>query len=393
MKRIPLLLVPLLITAGVCLPQAETSAAQVSSFALAQSLLATSSSPGNAYAAGASIVLTAPVAGDFSAFGGSVITASPIQGDTLLLAGSVRSRAAVAGDVRTAGGSISIDEPIGGDLVALGYSVIDAGRVSGSVLIAALNTTISHGANGPVTVYGNNVSLAGNFAGDVHIVAGGRVTLAASTTILGALSYQAPEPASIPESALIRGGVTYTSASYLPNVGTSRILALISVGFFLFVRILGALILAGLLAGLFPTFAQRVVDHAYTERLRSILLTTLLGFAIFVATPILFVMLLLTFVGIGLALLLFIVYALLAMLALLYSGILLGSALARRYARRETVLWRDGVLGMLIFSIGTLVPGVGLVAASLLMCFTAGTLLQIFFRFAFPHDDRAPEVI
>lgn len=387
MKRIlPLLLVTLF-------APTSTFAAQTSSFAVAQSLLATSSAPGNAYAAGVSVVLTAPVAGDFSAFGGSVITAAPISGDDLLLAGSVRSRAPVGGDVRAAAGSITIDEPINGDLVALGYTVEDDGRVNGSVLVAALNTVIGHGAAGPVTIYGNNVSLAGNFAGDVTIVAGGRVSLAASTTILGSLSYQAPEPALIPSSVLVKGGVTYTNASYLPNVGTSRILAFISVGFFLFARILGALILAGLLAGLFPSFARVVVGRVYTERLRSILLTTLLGFAIAVATPILLVVLLLTFVGIGLAILIFVAYALLAILAILYAGILLGSVLARRYAGRDAVLWRDGVVGMLVFSTVTLIPGIGVLAAFLLTFFTAGTLLQLFFHFAFPHEEKTKEML
>ncbi|MDB5244659.1 MAG: hypothetical protein JWN18_529 [Parcubacteria group bacterium] len=356
------------------------------SFSAAQSLLATSSALGNAFVAGTSVVVTAPVFGDFSAIGGSIVTAAPVSGDDLLLGGSVRSRATVGGDVRAAGGGISIDEPVAGDLVAFGYSVVDAGRAGGSVFIAALNTTITDGAGGPVTIYGNNISLAGDFAGSVHIVAGGRVTLAASTTISGSLFYEAPEPANIPTSVVISGGVKYTNASYLPNVGTSRILALVSVGFFLFARILGALILAGLLAGLFPRLAEEVVNRAHSSSIRSILLTTLLGFGIFVATPILLVTLLLTFVGIGLAFLLLLGYALLFLFALLYAGILLGGALTRRYMKRDHVLWHDGVLGMLLFSAITLVPIIGLWVALLLALYTAGTLLQLFYAFAFPHE-------
>ena len=69
--------------------------------------------------------------------------------------------------------------------------------------------------------------------------------------------------------ATIVGGVKYTNASYLPDVGTSRILALVSIGFFLFARILGALILAGLLSGLFPKFAETIVDRtAFPSRSR-----------------------------------------------------------------------------------------------------------------------------
>jgi len=388
MKRIPLALFVILF-----IPTSAFAARPPASFSVAQSLLAASSSPGNAYVAGTSVVLTAPVAGDFSALGGSIIIAAPVQGDDLLFAGSIRLRADMGGDVRALGGSVTIDEPIMGDLVAFGYSVNDFGRVGGSVFVIAANTTLASGAVGPVNIYGNNIALAGTFENNVHIFASGRVTLAASTTIRGKLSYEAPEPANIPSSATVLGGTEYTNASYLPDIGTSRVLALISLGFFLFVRILGALLLAGLLAGLFPKFAGKIVERAYTERLRSILLTMLLGFAMFVATPILFVMLLLTFVGIGLALLLLTLYALLVLLALLYAGILLGGLFARRYRRREAVLWHDGALGMLALSFIALVPLIGFFAVFLLTAFTAGTLLQLFFHFAFPHEEKTKELL
>lgn len=379
--------------ASLLLPASAFAAHPPASFSAAQSLLVASSSLGNAYATGASTVLIAPVGGDFSAAGGSILTAASVGGDELLLAGSIHSRAPVEGDVRALGGSITIDEPIQGDLVAFGYSVYDAGHAGGDVFIAAANTTLANGASGPVTIYGNNISLAGDFGSSVHIFAGGRVTLAASTTIRGTLSYQAPEPALIPDSATILGGVQYKNASYLPNVGTSRILALVSVGFFLFARILGALLLAGLLAGLFPRLAEMVVDRAYTGRPRHILLTTLLGFAIFVATPMLFVILLLTFVGIGFAFLLLVIYALLVLLSFLYAGILLGGVLVRRYVRRETILWHDGILGMLALSIVALVPVIGFFAVFLLTAFSSGALLQIFFHFAFPREERTSELL
>ncbi len=362
------------------------------SFSAARSLITASSSPGNAYVTGVSVVLTAPVAGDLSALGGSIIAAAPVAGDELLFAGSIRSRASVAGDLRAIGGSVIIEEPVAGDLVALGFSVYDSGRAAGSVFIVAADTAVTAGASGPVTIYGNNISLSGDFGGNVDIVASGRLTLAASTTIRGILSYEAPEPATIPASATVVGGVKYTNASYLPDVGTSRILALLSIGFFLFARILGALILAGLLAGLFPKLAEEIVERAHA-RPRSILLTMLLGFAILVATPILFVVLMLTFVGIGLAFLLLIMYALMAFLAFLYAGILLGGAFARRFNAREAVLWHDGVFGMLVLSLVTLVPIIGPFALLSLIIFSAGALLLIFFNFAFPHEEQTSEML
>lgn len=375
-----------LVPAGVA--SARQSVPAPASFSAAQSLVATSSSPGNSYAAGASVVLTAPVEGDFLACGGSVILAAPVTGDNFILAGSISSRAGMQGDFRAIGWSVDIDEPIDGDLVAVGYSVRDFDRAGGSVFIVAANATVSDGARGPVTIYGNNVSLAGDFASDVSIVASGRVALAPGSIIRGNLSYESPDKALIPASATIRGTITYTNAAYLPDVSTSRMLAFVSIGFFIIARIVGALILAGLLAGLFSKFAETIVGRVFRERPRDILLALLLGFAIVVATPIVVAMLMLTFVGIGLALLILILYALLLLLSLMYAGILIGGVLARHFLKRERVLWHDGVLGMAVLSLIALVPVVGVPVAFLLMIFAAGILLQAFFRFAFPRGEE-----
>ncbi|HCR52140.1 TPA: hypothetical protein DIV48_00645 [Candidatus Kaiserbacteria bacterium] len=384
------LLIPLIL---ILLPMNSHAARAPATFSASRSVLVSDSSAGNMYAGGASIVITAPVGGDLSAAGGSVVTAAPVEGDGLLLAGSVSVRAPVGGDLRIAGGSVNIETPVAGDLVAFGLSANSLGRVSGNTLIVAANTTIAQGASGPVVIYGNNISLAGDFADDVTIMAWGRVALTASTTIRGALTYEAPMEALIPASARILGGVKYTNASYLPDAGTSRILSLISIGFFLLIRILGALILAGLFAGLFPKFADAMAQRAFSAPPRSILLTVLLGIAAFVVTPVFFLLLALTFVGMGLALLFFIAYALIVFLSLIYAGILLGSFFARRFMGRDSVLWHDGVLGMLALSVIALVPYVGVFIVLLFMAFSAGALLLMFFQFAFPHDGTASELL
>lgn len=376
----------------LCMPAAAL-AANDSTFSAGRTVFAASSSPGNAYVAGASVTVTGATAGDLTATGGSVTLAAPVTGDALLLGGSLSSRALIDGDLRAAGGSISVEEPVRGDFVATGFSVSDSAPVLGSVFIAAAEAQLLDGAKGPVIIYGNNVALGGTFGGDVTVIASGRVTLAASTTIAGSLSYEASESAVIPDSVAIAGGVHYTSASYLPSAGASKALAVASIGIFLFARILGTLILAGLLAGLFPRLARAVAQRAFAGRIRTTLLTMLLGFAALVATPILLLLLALTFIGIGIAALLFILYLLLVFLAFMYAGILLGSFVARRFEQRETVFWRDGVLGMFLLSIISLLPLVGMLAAFLLMMFAAGALLLLFFQFAFPHEEDSNSLV
>lgn len=383
MKR----LLPLAVLISLLVPSATFAAETTATLGAARSLLTASSSPGNAYLAGISVMSAASVFGDLSALGGSVVVASPVEGDVLLLAGSASVRSPIFGDLRVAGGDININGRVGGDLVVFGYDVRNVGRPEGDVLIFAANATISSGASGKVVIYGNNIALAGEFDDDVSVVAAGRLSISASTTIRGALSYEAPIPAVIPESVVIDGGVKYTSASYLPDAGTSRLLAIASIGFFLFVRIFGALILAGLLAGLFPRVAETIVERVYSERFREILLAMLLGFAVLVAVPVLIVLLAFTFVGMGLAMLLGAMYILLVMLTVLYSGILVGGMFARRFFKRETIKWHDGMLGMLVLSLISLVPVAGALVTAILSLFSAGTLLLLFFHMAFPREE------
>jgi hypothetical protein len=376
----------LLIALLILIPASTLAAPVPASFSAGRTLLSASSSPGNAYALGISVVVTAPSSGDLTLAGGTIRSVASIAEDATFLGGSIISQARIGGDLRAVGGHINIEQPIGGDLIAFGLSISASGRPEGSLFIGGANVTVSNGAQGPATVYGNNVFLDGEFGDDVKVFASGRVRLSPTAVIHGALSYEAPEPADIPASAVIDNGVTYTNATYLPDPGTSRTLALLSVGFFLFVRVLGALILAGLLAGLFPKLAEAVTDRLYTRHPRDLFLTTLLGFGILVATPVLILLLLITFVGMGLALFLFILYTLLMVCAVMFAGILLGSAVARRFRNRTEILWRDGVIGMLIFSLIALVPGIGFLVLALLTTYTAGALLQLFFAFIFPQE-------
>ena len=353
-----------------------------------RSVVIATSSPGNTYALGVSVILAAPVSRDIAALGGTVVVASPIAGDALLIGGSVETRAPIVGDTRAISGSVNIEKSVGGDLAALAFSLKGVGQVEGNVLVAAGSVMLTGGADGPVTIYGNAVTLGGDYGGDVRVVAGDHLTLMPDTTIHGSLVYQAPIPAVIPDSASVLGGVIYTEASYLPGANVSRVLAFASIGIFFLARVLALLILAGLLTGLFPRFADAVIDEMYGGRMRHVLLLVLLGFATFVATPILLLLLTLTFIGLGLAILLFILYVLLVLLALVYAGVLVGGLFVRRFLHRERIGWSDGVLGTLVLSIVALVPMFGFLLVVLLASFAAGALLAICFRFAFGYVEE-----
>lgn len=340
---------------------------------------------GNAYFLGGDLTVAAPVSGDLVAAGGSVVVSSPIAGDGLIAGGSIETRKPVAGDLRVAGGKIVVEDAIGGDLAAIG-GVVDIRSAPAFVQVAG-GTVSLNGAKGPVTVYGSAITLSGTYAADVTVTASDRITLAPGTVIHGQLRYDGPQQADIPADAVIDGGVSYVGKSYLPTTQEAQTFAVAGAGIFFLLRIFAGVIVAGLLAGLFPRFSQAVADRALSRSIGRFALTALLGFGVLVATPVLALLLLVSFAGAGVAFILIAAYALLILVSYVYAAVIAGAALARQVAKRPLFYWRDAVFGMLVLSVISLVPVVGGIVFLVLFATAAGTLVSLFYRFAYPKED------
>jgi len=351
-----------------------------------RSLVVSEPPAGNAYLYGGDLTVTAPVTGDLSAVGGTLTVSAPVSGDALLLGGTVNTKKPIAGDARVAGASIHIEDAVAGDLLAAGGTVtVDA--TPSFAWVAGAKVSFTHGASGPVTIYGSTVTLAGTFAGDVDVVASDGVSLANGTVIHGVLRYDAPQQADIPTDAVVDGGVSYTGKSFLPTTQEAKTFAVAGAGIFFLVRVLAVIIAAGLIGGLFPRLAQAVVDRALPRSSSRFILLALLGFGVMVATPVFILLLLASFAGAMIAFVLGAAYLLLMLLSYLYAAVIAGSALARTVVKRPLFLWRDAVFGMLAISIVSLVPVIGWLVTLILLAAACGTLVSLFYRFAFPRDE------
>lgn len=346
----------------------------------------------NAYVAGANVTVSTDLPADLTVAGGSVAIYAPVMGDVLATGGTVVIEKPVGGDVRVAAGRVHITSDVAGDIAAAGGTVNVSGKARGLYIFGG-NVQVTGGASGPVTIYGSDISLSGDFTGDVEIIASDRFTVGEGTHIAGTLRYNAPEQAAIPATAAIDGGATYTgSYAYVPTKEEARKFAIAGAGIFLIVRTLAGMIVAGLLVGLFPQFAGRVADMALTSGGRRTSLFALLGFGLLVATPLLILLLLLSFVGAGIALLLGVLYLLLLLLAYIYAGVIAGAALRRhafsRFTQNREITWKDAVLGVLVLNLVGIVPVVGSFVKFVLAIVAAGILASITYRFAFKSNDE-----
>ena len=354
----------------------------------ARTLVLSDSVPGNAYLAGTDVTVTAPQAGDVMGVGATFTLLAPVGGDVLATGGTLGVHKAVAGDVRFFGGQVQIDAPIGGDLAGVAGQ-IDASTTPQEIHIAAGTARLSGGARGAVSVYASDVSLAGDYAGDVSLVVSNTIVFAPGTHIRGKLEYNAPEQLSLPQGMIVDGGVTYTgSASYLPTNQQAQTFAVAGASILFLVQLLAVLILAGLFAGLFPVFTERVAQRALEPSTLRFVLLVLLGFAIFVATPVLIFFLVISVVGIAVALVLLPLYALLFMSAYVYAGIITGTILARAILKRTIITWKEAVVGMLVLYLVGSVPTIGLLIKAILILGAGGAIAAEAFMFTFKRNQE-----
>ena len=206
--------------------------------------------------------------------------------------------------------------------------------------------------------------------------------------IHGVLKYNAPVQTDIPSDSHVDGGVNYIgSAAWLPTEKQAKTFATAGLWIFILVRITAALVATGLIAGLFPVFTDRVVEATLRRTPERFILLTLLGFAGFIATPVLILFLVASFVGIGIALILLAAYALFLLLSYVFAAVLAGAMVMYLIRKRTRVSWRVAVLGVLVLYIVGIIPYIGVVL-KLVLCATAGgAVLALFYRFAFRRNE------
>ncbi len=363
-----------------------TASAHAATLLSAQNVDIASSTPDNTYLFGGQVRVDSPLPADLCAAAATLTVAAPVTGEALLAGGTVDVQRPVASDLRAIGGRINVDDSVGGDLL-LGGGVISVYGKPKNAYILGGTVTMAGGADGPVTIYGADVTLSGTYAGDVMVVASDNVTVNPGTVIHGSFRYNAPVQASIPASAQVMGGVNYIGqAGWLPTTKQAETFATAGIWIFWLVRLTAAVVAAGLIAGLFPVLADRVVEATLRRTTERFVLFTLLGFAGFIATPVLILFLSISFVGIGVALLLLSAYVLFLLLACIYAGIVTGAMVMRFFKKRFVVSWRVAILGVVVLSVIGSLPYVGFMIALVLAAASGGALLSIMYRFAFRRE-------
>jgi len=308
------------------------------------------------FVAGSSVRVDQPIAGDLIAAGGNVNVDTDVKGDAVVAGGTVRISGTIADSLYLAGGQLTLDGAIGRN-ARIGGGHVEIGpkaTVAGGVSVGGGDVSIDGKVKGYVQAAGGTVRINGIVGGDV-IASGGTVELGPDARIAGKVRYASRDALQRDPAAQVAGGVEQmpfkgrAAAHSEPGVHKAGTI----------IWTLGLMLLAALLVGLLPAITTRVSTTLSARPGMSLLI----GFAALVCVPVAAVLLLITVIGIPLALLTLALYSALLIVGYTMTGIGVGDWTLRRFRSADASRggWRIGaaVVALLVIALLARVPVVG----------------------------------
>ncbi len=310
------------------------------------------------------LIVSGKINGDAYLAGGTVTFDGEVTGDLFAAGGVVKVNGKIGQDLRVCGGQVLIDAQIGRNLalVAGNADVSKNTLIPGSLLAAAGNLeTKAPVALGAKMVLGRGV-LNNPIGKDVKILSGEELILGPNTEIGGNLTYRGPKEADFQKGATVSG-----ETKFIPHTAIDKELQLptpvkpeiqrgIKKALFPF-RVLNFLvtfIISFVLLKIFPRFFVST-STTLQEKITSSLGWGLLTLVLF---PIILLLLVLTIIGIPVALFIVLVFALALFLAKLVGSFCLGRWIFKKLTQDERRGWALFV-GLLVYSLAKIIPYLG----------------------------------
>ncbi len=330
----------------------------------------------DAYALGGTAVVHATVKGDVTAVGAVVDVANEIFGDVLAIGGRLNLNARVHDDVRAAGGTVVLNGQIGDDAVLLGdHVIVDRGAIiTGRGLLAGKTVEINGRVQGNLHVAAHSVVVRGEIVGDADIMADW-IEIAPGARVRGNLVYTSAHDIQRSADSQLLGTVTHSGADAprwrLPDLN-ARVFMGVSVFF-------TAAVLVLLLPRATSAVARRLVAAPWPALGAGVL-------AIFI-TPVLGFLLMLSAIGVWLALIFSAAWVLAIVAGYVIAVLSIADVALRELRGPETprIPFRLAAVAVVLAILTALswMPFVYFIATGALVAFGTGALCRV----AFTNDD------
>lgn len=324
------------------------------------------------YLAGGSVSVSQPIDGDLLAAGGNIVLTSAVSQDVIFAGGNVNVLGEIGDDLRVIGGTVTIAKSVKDDaLVAGGLIHILPEAVIGADVVGSGGRLVIDGTvNDDVLGEFEEVVINGTVISDVDVTVSTALTLGPKAVIDGNLTYRAPKAAVVPETASVKGQVSFTP--YEAGLSFDR-------GLLAKVFGAGALIqlVALLIAGLIAAYAFRRGVSAGLEQAYSQFWPQLLrGLVVLIVAPIAGVVLLFTLIGWPIGAAILSAFGLLLVAAKVLAVILVGAFILKLLAKDKPleVSWQSVVVGAVVLQIIKFAPVLGWLIGLIFLLVMLGVL-------------------
>ncbi len=309
------------------------------------------------FAWGEKVEVLGTVNGDVYIAGGNLVIDGVINGDLLAAGGDVDIKGQVTGNVRVVGGDINVSGEIGRNITVVGGSINleQSGRVGGSLVAAGGEVDIQAPVEKEATFAAGDVILGGSIGNGV-LAGVSNLTLASDAKINGDLVYWSNETLTQNPGSTVSGKITHNlpRETKFDTSEVSSVLDKIS-AVFTAIGTLSYLLIGLLFIRFFPGFSREVAKVIETKPFQSLGI----GLLAIVLTPIIFILLLVTVIGIPLSLILLFGFFVLLYISKIFVALFIGQKLLEMI-NRKTSLYLSFIVGILVYQLFAIIPGVGI---------------------------------
>lgn len=342
---------------------------------------------GSLFATGQTVQIDGVVEGDVYCAGKTILVKGSVNGDLLCAGQNVQVDGTVTGSIRTAGQTISLHNAIGRNVTAVGQ-IVNLGtlsRVGGDVVLGGQTMTLAGVIAQGVLAASETMILNGTVGGNTKLAVN-TLQVGETARINGTLMYESVNDAVVAPGALIGTVVKQPVQKErrgdwrleLEEKKLSQIWGAMQKPWP--VNALGSIVTFFLLAVvfifLFPGKTERVVDMIATSPGRSVFM----GLLAFVITPIVFVTLLITIIGIPLAILLILLFVLMAFVSKLFVALWVGRKIQSSFMKKKRENWYlAAAIGVTVSYLVFHLPYVGWLVSFIAVLIGMGGMVSIVF--------------
>lgn len=337
----------------------------------------------NAYIAGAYVDIESPVNGDLFVAGSSVTIDEPVSGD-LFVAASDADIASSAEDVRVAASLLNIDGSISGELLGAAglIAVSNDATIAGAAYLTAGEIRLGGVFADTVDAAAERVVISGTVEGDMMVNAIDLI-IEETAVVNGVITYKGENAAKVAAGATLANEIIFEEGAYGKKMRHADKyaggFAEAFFGFMVTFKILSAiaLVVTSIVLGLIaPKFITKLTDRTVKKFGTNILW----GALYLIATPVILLVLGLSVLGAGVAVLGGLGFALTLIvgrvIALLFVGAWIVSAFQKKPKAVAKFAWWHALVGAAGFVILTFIPVLGWIALFIIYLAAMGALIR-----------------